>query len=416
MPTSALHDEFTGLPNRQLLGDRIARAIAHARRQREKLAVLHLSVDRADRRSDREPGNVPLRSIGERLTDGLRLTDTVSRVGALDFVILVTYVAHEDQAALVAQKLLAAVHDPALAANIGICIYPDDGTDGELLITNANFAMSSAKSQGPDGYAFFKPHMNERAIERRFLETGLRHALDRHEFSVHYEPKIDLYTGAMVGAEALIRWNRPTRAMAPLPAGIPIGIRTLRHVCRQTRLWQDENRGPPPMSIDTAGTELRAKNFLRHVRESLRDSGLDPGQLEFEVSEIALENDLQATVTVLRCLKDMGIKIALDHFGTGRSSLTHLKSIPLDTLKIDGSVVRGLCSNAGDAGIVDAVVGAARSFHLRVVAEGVETREQFLALQNQGCTEGQGSYFRTPLPADEFAKLLSSDSYATTVA
>jgi EAL domain-containing protein (putative c-di-GMP-specific phosphodiesterase class I) len=338
----------------------------------------------------------------------------------------VTYVAHEDQAALIAQKVLAAVDEPHLVGSIGIGIYPDDGTDAQMLLENANAAMSIAKSQGSNGYAFFKPHLNERAIERRFVESGLRHALGRQEFVLHYEPTIDLYTGAMVGAEALIRWNRPARGMAPLPEflsaaersgyGIPIGIWALRDVCRQTRLWQDEGFAPPPISLDMSGIELRFKDFVPTVREILQESGLEPRQLELEVSETALDNDSKSTVTVLRALKEMGVKITLDHFGTGRSSLTQLKNLPLDILKIDSSVVRGLCIDAGDSNIIDAVIGAARSFQLRVAAAGVETRQQFLALQNQGCTEGQGSYFRAPVPAAEFAKLLTGDSCTTTVA
>ncbi len=419
MSNSALHDDFTGLPNRLLLIDRVARAIAHAHREREKLAVLSLSLSlRGD-----DGGDQSMRTIGKRLQAGLRLEDTVGRVGAQEFIILMPSVAHEDHAALVAQKILANVADPNLLLSIGICLYPDDGADAETLINNAGLAMSRAKQQGSNGYAFFKPHMNERAIERRFLESRLRHVLESQEFVMHYEPKLDLYSGAMIGAEALIRWRRPARGAAP-PAdymsaeersgyGIPVGISALRNVCRQTRQWQDDNLGPPPISIDASANELRSKDFVQSVREMVQDIGLDPGQLGFEVSEIALEKDLEATASVLRALKDMGVKITLDHFGTGRSSLTYLKNMPLDILKIDGSLVRGLCINSGDANIVDAVIGAARSFHLHVVAEGVETREQFLALQNQGCTEGQGSYFRGPVPADEFAKLLASDCGAT---
>jgi len=419
MSHSALHDDFTGLPNRLLLIDRVEQGIAHAHREREKLAVLSLSLSLRGV----DGGDQSMRTIGKRLLSGLRLDDTVGRVGAQEFVILMPSVAHEDHAALVAQKILATVDYPSLLASIGICLYPDDGVDAETLIKNASFAMSSAQQQGSNGYAFFKPHMNERAIERRFLESRLRHALEGQEFVMHYEPRLDLYSGAMIGAEAMIRWRRPVRGMAPRAHymsaeerssyGIPVGISALRNVCRQTRQWQDENLGPPPISIDASANELRSKDFVHSVREMVQDNGLDPGQLGFEVSEIALEKDLDSTASVLRALKDMGVKITLDHFGTGRSSLTSLKNIPLDILKIDGSLVRGLCVNTGDASIVDAVIGAGRSFHLRVVAEGVETRQQFLALQNQGCTEGQGSYFRGPVSADEFAKLLANDCCAT---
>jgi len=420
MSQLSLRDDFTGLPNRLLLIDRVTQAMGHARREREKLAVLCLTLDGA------ENTDAALRPIGERLVAGLRLTDTVSRVDARKFVILVSRVTHEDHAAVIAQKVLASVDEPDLVGSVGIGIYPDDGADAERLLENADAAMSVAKSQGMSGYAFFKPHLNERAIERRFLESGLRHALDRHECVLHYEPKIDLCTGAMVGAEALIRWNRPTRGMASLPEfisaaersgyGIPVGIWTLRNVCRQLRLWRGDNLASPPIAMDMSGNELKAKDFVPNVREILRETGTEPGQLEVEITETALEKDPKSAVKVLRALKDMGVRITLDHFGTGRSSLTQLKNLPLDILKIDSSVIRSLCMSAGNSSFVDAVIGAARSFHLRVAATGVETRMQFLALQGRGCTEGQGSYFGAPAAAPEFAKLITSDSCATTVA
>jgi len=317
-------------------------------------------------------------------------------------------------------------HDLQITVSMGIGIYPEDGTDAETLVKNADIAMLNAKNNGRNNYQFFKVDMNERALERQSLESGLRHALGGREFELYYQPKIDLETVAITGAEALIRWRQPRRGMV-LPEKfipiaeqcgyiVPIGQWVLHEACRQTQGWLDANLAPIPMAINVSAIELRSKDFVQGVRDALRETGLNPQYLEFELTETALMQDPTSTIAVLHALKDMGVKLTLDDFGTGYSSLSYLKRFPIDALKIDKSFVRGLCTNADDANIVSAVINMGKSFNLKVIAEGVETREQFLRLQAQQCAEGQGYYFQAPIAASAFAKLLGSDLSTTVLA
>ena len=265
--------------------------------------------------------------------------------------------------------------------------------------------------------------MNEQAIERRFLECGLRHALERQEFVLHYQPQIDLATDAIVGVEALVRWCRPKRGIA-LPTDfmsvaeqsghiVQIGLWALREACRQARAWRDADLAAIPIAINVSAVQLRAKGFAESLRVILLETGLPPQLLELEITEPVLAKDQESMAAVLRTVRDMGVQVALDHFGADSASLTHLRRLPLDALKIDQSLVRGLCSCDDDGGMVDAVISVAKSFHLRVIAQGVETKEQFLALQNLQCHDGQGRYFCDPLPGDEFAKLLEEQCRTT---
>jgi EAL domain-containing protein (putative c-di-GMP-specific phosphodiesterase class I) len=268
--------------------------------------------------------------------------------------------------------------------------------------------------------------MNEHALERQSLESGLRHALEQREFTLYYQPKMDLETDTITGAEALIRWRQPGRRIV-LPEKfisiaeqcgyiVPIGRWVLREACRQTQSWLDEGLAPLPVAINISAVELRSKDFVAGVRGVLRETRMDPRHLEFELTETALMQDPKFTIAILTSLKDMGVRLTLDDFGTGYSSLSYLKRFPIDALKIDKSFVHGLCTNADDANIVSAVINMGKSFRLKVIAEGVETREQFLKLQAQQCAEGQGYYFQAPIAGNEFAKLLGSDSSTTTIA
>jgi diguanylate cyclase (GGDEF)-like protein len=429
-----VHDYLTNLPNPLLLNDRLSQAIASARRHQRSFAVLCLDIDRFEHVNyalGREIGDHLLRSIAERLVANVRATDTVSRQEADQFVILLSGLAHAEDAALSAEKMLASLsmphriedHDLQITATIGISVFPHDGSDADTLARSARIAMLNAKEQGHNSYAFFKPHMNEQTIERRFLECGLRHALDRQEFVLHYQPQIDLQSEAIVGAEALIRWRRPKRGMA-LPAEfmavaeqsgyiIEIGLWALREACRQARSWRDADLAPIPVAIKISAIELRSQSFVENVRAILLETGMEPHCLELEITELALVGDWQSIAAVLHALRNMGVQLSLDHFGTGSSSLTQLRRLPLDALKIDESLVHGLCTGDNEA-IVDAVISTGKSFHLRVVARGIETREQFLALQRLRCLEGQGLYFREPVAANEFARLLEGD-YCTTI-
>jgi len=432
----SLHDYLTDLPNRILLNDRLSHAISAAAADRQKLAVLCIDIDRFKHVNDslgHTVGDGLLLSVARRLIAAVRSSDTVSRQGGDEFVILLSSVADAEEAALSAQKLLTVVgmphaleeHSLEITASAGIGIYPDDGADAETLVKSADIAMLNAKNSGRNNYQFFKANMNEHALERQSLESGLRHALDQREFELHYQGKIDLVTEKLTGAEALIRWHQPGREVA-LPKDfipiaeqsgyiVPIGRWVLREACLQRRLWLDAMLAPIPIAINISAVELRSKQFVEHVRAILEETGLEASYLEFELTETALMQDPQSTIEVLRELKDMGIQLTLDDFGTGYSSLSYLRRFPIDALKIDRSFVHGLCTNADDAKIVSAVINLGRSFHLQVIAEGVETRAQFIALQGQNCTEGQGYYFQRPVAAVEFAKLLGTDLSTTVV-
>src|SRR6267154_2886600 len=433
----AHHDYLTGLPNRLLLDDRLAQAMAAARRQRQQMAVLFVDVDRFKHINDslgHAIGDQLLLSVAGRLVASVRASDTVSRQGGDEFVILLSSIAHAEDAALSAYKILAALgmphhveeHDLQITVSMGIGIYPEDGSDAVTLVKNADIAMLNAKNNGRNNYQFFKPDMNEHALERQSLESGLRHALDRREFELYFQPKMDLETEAITGAEALIRWRQPEQGIV-LPEKfipiaeqcgyiVPIGRWVLHEACRQTKSWLDADLAPVSVAINISAVELRSKGFVQGVRAVLHETGLDARFLEFELTETALMQDPKSTIAVLHALKDMGVRLTLDDFGTGYSSLCYLKRFPIDALKIDKSFVRGLCTNAGDASIVSAVINMGKSFGLKVIAEGVETRAQFLRLKAQRCAEGQGHYFQAPVAAHEFAKLLGSDLSATVFA
>jgi len=432
---SAARDHLTGLANPWLFDDRLCKAIAAARRHGQPLAVLCVDIDRFKYVNDalgHAIGDELLRSIATRLGDSVRASDTVGRHAGNAFIVLLSELAHAEDAALGAQKILASLcapyriedHQLQITASIGISVYPDDG-DGATLVKLAHLAMLTAKEQGRNTFAFFKPHMNECVIENRFLECSLRHALSRQEFLLHFQPRIDLGTDAIVGAEVSVRW-RPTEPGLMRPAEylsavqksgyvIPIGQWALREACCQVRSLRAAGIWSIPVAMSVSAVELRSKGFADNVRAILRDSGLEPPFLEIELAEAVLHRDFQVVRGVLHDLKDLGVRLALDNFGTGVSSLSYLKRVPLDTLKIDRSLVRGLCTSAHDASIVDAVIGAGKCFHLRVVADGVETRGQFLALQSRQCAEGQGPYFLEPVPMTEFTKLRTGDLCAAPV-
>jgi len=410
--------------------------VGAAHRHGRQLAVLFVDMDRFKHVNDslgHAIGDELLLSVARRLVASVRASDTVSRQGGDEFVVLLPAIAHAEDASLSANKILRALgmphrvkeHDLQITASIGISIYPDDGTDAETLVKHADIAMLNAKESGRNNHQFFKSDMNENALERQSLESGLRHALEQREFTLFYQPKMNLETDTIAGAEALIRWRQPGRNIV-LPEKfipiaeqcgyiVPIGRWVLREACRQTQSWLDEGLTPLPVAVNISAVELRSKDFVAGVRTVLRETRLDPRYLEFELTETALMQDPKSTIAILTSLKDMGVRLTLDDFGTGYSSLSYLKRFPIDALKIDKSFVHGLCTNADDANIVSAVINMGKSFRFKVIAEGVETREQFLRLQAQHCAEGQGYYFQAPIAGDEFAKLLEPDLSATTI-
>jgi len=422
----AQHDFLTGLPNRLLLNDRLNHAIALARRHGSQVAVMFIDLDRFKHINDslgHAIGDKLLEEVGKRLEAAVRGSDTVSRQGGDEFLVVLSEVQHAQNAARRAEKIHAALsapqaiegHDLQVNVSIGISIFPDDGQDTETLIKCADTAMYHAKENGRNTYQFFEPEMNVRAVERQSLETHLRRALERREFVLHYQPKANLETGAVTGTEALIRWLHPERGLLPpahfVPIAedcgliVPMGQWVLREACRQARAWQNAGLSPLPVAVNISALEFRHKDFLPGVRAILAETQLEPRYLEIEVTESVLMQDVKATATLLHALKSMGVLLAIDDFGTGYSSLSYLRQFPIDTLKIDQTFVRDSTTDADDAAIVSAVISLGRSLRLRVVAEGVETREQLAFLKTRSCGEGQGDYFGRPVVAGEFAEL-----------
>jgi diguanylate cyclase (GGDEF)-like protein len=424
----AQHDGLTDLPNRIMLNDRLTQAITLAYRHQQKLALLFLDIDRFKHINDslgHGVGDRLLQSVAQRLFECVRSSDTVSRQGGDEFVILLTETKLAKDAAVTADKILISLSAPYvidhhtlhLTASIGIVTYPEDGMDAETLMKNADFAMYQAKDAGRNNYQFFKTEMNVRAVERQSLEDALRHALERDEFLLYYQPKMNLYTNTIMGVEALIRWRHPKRGLVSpaqfIPVAeecgfiVPIGRWVLREACEQARRWQTDGLPSVRVAVNISAVELRAKDFVTSVRGILADTGLDPSLLEIELTETSLMQDSRTIVEVLKELKEIGVQLALDDFGTGYSSLSYVKRFPIDTLKIDQSFVRDLASDADDACIVSAVISMGKSLHMRVVAEGVETQEQLDFLNQHKCPFGQGYIFSPPVIAEEFGQLLA---------
>jgi EAL domain-containing protein (putative c-di-GMP-specific phosphodiesterase class I) len=306
--------------------------------------------------------------------------------------------------------------DLHITASIGVSIYPDDGLDAETLVKNADTAMYQAKEHGRQSYQFFKPEMNVRAVERQFIEESLRRALELHEFALHYQPQVNLKTGAITGAEALIRWTHPTRGLIPpaqfIPVAedcgliLPIGAWILREACEQAQAWSDRGLLLGLMAVNVSLIQLRDEEFLPRMLAILADTGLDPRSLELELTESVLMKYPETTTFILQTVRKGGVRVAIDDFGTGYSSLAYLRKLPVDALKIDQSFIRQISTAGEDTAIVGAVIGLARSIKLRVVAEGVETLEELEFLRAHQCDEAQGYYFSPPVPPEQFAALL----------
>jgi diguanylate cyclase (GGDEF)-like protein/PAS domain S-box-containing protein len=426
---SAEHDFLSGLPNRKLLKDRTDFAIALARRHMKKLAVLFLDLDGFKHVNDslgHSVGDKLLQSVAGRLANCVRGTDTVSRMGGDEFVVLLSEVEKAEDAAITATRMLEAVaaahsideHNIHVTTSIGVSVYPDDGLDAETLIKCADTAMYQAKENGRQTYQFFEATMNARAVERQFIEQGLRRAVENQEFGLYYQPKIDLRTGKIVGAEALIRWTPPERgAIAPdkfIPVAeacgliIPIGAWVLREACTQARTWTESGLPAITIAVNVSAREFQSTNFPEDLFATLNEIGLDPRFLVIELTESVLIKRADSAASILHTLRGRGVHIAIDDFGTGYSSLSYLQKFPVDSLKIDQAFVRQIGKPDDKKHIVTAIISMARSLKLRVIAEGVETLEELSFLRAHQCDEAQGYYFSRPVPADEFAKLLQT--------
>jgi len=429
MSRLAQHDVLTGLPNRLLLHDRLTAAIAMGHRHNKPLAVCFLDVDGFKGVNDllgHAAADEVLRSIAARLTGALRQSDTVSRISGDEFVILLPEIAHVEDGALVATKLLKAVvgphhvesQDVRVTVSLGVSLYPDHGQDADTLITNADAAMYHAKRAGLGQYRLFDFGMKARAADRQSLESGLSGALGQSELDVYYQPQIDLASGEIIGVEALVRWRHPQRGLLPAATFIPaaeacgllvaIGQWVIREACRQARAWQDAGLRSLLVAVNVSGVEFWRRYFLDDVRTILQDTGLEPGYLEVEFTEDTLLQNVPSAIVTLQALKELGVRVAVDHFGTGHSSLSDLQQFPIDVLKVDPSFVQGIVGDVRDAPVLTAIIGLGASLNRRVVVTGVETEGQLAFLQAQHCSEAQGHLFSPPIGADALTELLKN--------
>jgi len=426
------HDFLTGLPNRLLLNDRLGQAMALAKRHSGQAAVMFLDLDGFKHINDSLGhliGDKLLQSVARRLQAHVRMPDTVSRQGGDEFVLLLQELNGPEDAAITAKRVLQAIseahsidaHVLYVTASIGVSMYPNDGMTVETLMRNADTAMYQAKDSGRQCCRFFKPAMNVRAVERQSVEEDLRFALERKEFTLHYQPKVDIDTGVITGVEALIRWMHPTRGCVPPLSFIrvaedsglilPIGDWVLREACRHARSWVDRGLPFTTVAVNVSAVQFRDERFLERIFAALRETGLDPGNLELELTESVLMKQPELAASILKKLRDRGVVVSVDDFGTGYSSLSYLKKLPLDALKIDQWFIHELGKNPDDAAIAIAIISMGQGLNLRIIAEGVETAEDLAFLKAHGCQEAQGFYFSPPVPSEQIVQLLKQRSF-----
>jgi diguanylate cyclase (GGDEF)-like protein len=423
----AYHDGLTGLPNRSMFSKLLAQSIGEAHRYERRLAVAFLDLDRFKQINDtlgHEAGDQLLQQVASRLKGCIRDSDTVARLGGDEFVVLLPELTDEKYASVVAQKILAAAARPftlmgqefRVTASIGISTYPQDGVDEQTLTKNADIAMYQAKAEGKNNFQFYSEKLNANSLERLGLESSLRHALERNEFRLHYQAKRDIASGKITGMEALLRWQHPDLGtIAPMqfiPVAeetgliVPIGKWVLKTVCLQSVEWRKQGLPTLSIAVNLTARQFRDEHLFSDLTSILTETGMDPRLLEIELTESLLIHNVEDTLRILTRLKAMGIRIAVDDFGSGYSSLALLQRFPLDTIKIDRSFVRDIAGTAEDTGLADAIIAMGKSLSLTVVAQGVETKEQAEHLRLHACDELQGFYFKRPLPVDEFTQLL----------
>ncbi len=430
-------DALTALPNRALFHQRLQRSLVHAQRFDERLAVLVIDLDRFKNVNDtlgHDAGDRVLQAVAERLKGCLREVDTISRLGGDEFAVLIENVTETRLVGSIARKLLKAIadvimlgnHEYQITASIGISAYPADGSDATTLLKNADIAMYRAKEQGKNNSQFYAAEMNAHSMTRLSLETGLRHALDRGEFLLHYQPKVDIASGRITGMEALVRWMRPQSGMVspadfiPLAEEtgliVPIGAWVLKAACERNRAWQRQGMPPLRVAVNLSARQFVQANLVSEVARVLDASGLAPASLELEITESMVMDNPERAIQTLRQLKSMGIALAIDDFGTGYSSLGYLKRFPIDNIKIDRSFIKDIPGNNDDATITRTIIDMTHNLRLKVVAEGVETAAQLEFLREHGCDEMQGYYFSRPLAEDAFLTLVQAQENPAAIA
>ena len=438
----AYYDGLTHLPNRALFIERLKLALASASRHSRRIAVLFLDLDRFKHINDtlgHSAGDELLRRVADRLRRVLRITDTISRgvsrdllhangtvarLGGDEFVVSATDITRGEDAARVAGRILDALSDPFelnkhevfVTCSIGISLYPDDGRDSDTLLKSADSALYHAKDAGRNSFQFYNKSMNAAAFQRLFLENSLRKALKRDEFLLHFQPQVDVASGAIIGAEALIRWRQPDLGLVSPADFIPVAEETglilaigewvLRQACAQSKAWREQGFDSLRCAVNVSGRHFWQSQLLQVLDEAVRSTGVDPRRLELEITESVLMRSGTEAVDILKQLKARGLRVSVDDFGTGYSSLSYLTRFPIDVLKIDQSFVRDITTDPNDAAVTTAIIAMARSLGIDVIAEGVENAEQLAFLRQQGCRLMQGYLFGRPCPADEFGELL----------
>jgi diguanylate cyclase (GGDEF)-like protein/PAS domain S-box-containing protein len=429
-------DLLTDLPNRVLLQDRMSQAIAAAERDREEIAILFIDLDRFKQINDslgHPVGDRVLKTVAERIKRCIRDSDTGARLGGDEFVVVLPKTGAEG-AAHVAQKIQESLSDPFLIGthklsvtpSIGMSIYPHDGTELHTLIKNADSAVYRAKELGRNNFQFFTHTMTRAAFESMMVENGLRQAITDGDLVLHYQPQLELATGRIIGAEALVRWNRPGKGLSypdqfihiAEDAGliVPIGKWVVAEACRQNAQWLQMGLSPGRVAVNLSAVQFRNKGFSKYMAETLQETGLDATYLDIELTESVVMEDIEKSVLTMKELAAMGISLSIDDFGTGYSSLYYLKRLPLHKLKIDRTFVQDCAHDSDDAAIVHAVISLAHSLRLMVLAEGVENAEQLNFLATHRCDALQGYYFSKPLSAEAYTAYLSNSGRAKTPA
>ncbi len=430
----AYHDGLTALPNRSLFSKLLSQSISEASRYDRQLAVLFLDLDRFKQVNDtlgHDAGDQLLKEVALRLEACLRGSDTVARLGGDEFVILLPELSQDNDVATTAQKILTSIARPfnlqgqefRVTASVGISVFPQDGLDEQTLTKNADIAMYQAKQRGKNNFQFYSAKLNADSLERLTLELSLRHALERHEFQLHYQAKRDIRSGQITGTEALLRWNHPDLGIvAPMqfiPVAeetgliVPIGKWVLKTACQQNVVWQRQGLPHLGVAVNLTARQFADENLLTDLAEILAETGMDARLLELEIAESLLMQDVKRALSVLTGLKRLQVRIAIDDFGIGYSSLSALEQFPLDVIKIDRSCICDTSSVSEDKALTEAIIAMGRTLSLTVVAQGVETKEQADFLRDNACDEFQGFYFNKPVPADQFKLLLQAQAADT---
>jgi diguanylate cyclase (GGDEF)-like protein len=433
----ATHDHLTGLPNRVLFNEELLRALARAERHDRPVTLFFMDLDRFKNINDtlgHQFGDRVLQEAARRLTGCVREGDIIARLGGDEFVLLVEELGDPAALAEIARKLLAAVADLGtidgmelnVSLSIGICVYPSDGRDAKALLAGADVAMYRAKEQGRNRFCFYSAELRSHTPEKLALEAGLRHGLERREFRVHYQPKVDMASGEITGVEALLRWQHPDKGLL-LPEKfihiaeetgliIPIGLWTLREVCERARAWMEAGLPRLPIAVNLSANQFSQEQLVPQLAEILKSTGMDPEILELEITESMVMRDPETAVKLMHNLRSMGVRLTIDDFGTGYSSLGYLKRFPINSLKVDRTFVRDLPHSADDIAITRAVIAMAHSLQMNVIAEGVELKEQLDVLRSEGCDEFQGYLCRPPLAEDELLRFVRQNAARPEVA